>query len=80
MAATNLRTSFHQLIDSMNNELILSKFYELMSKYQNTSNGVLGNRLSKEDLEELLLSDLETENSSNIIPHSKMEIKHKKWL
>ncbi len=80
MASLNLRTNFHQLIDSINNEVVLSKFYELISKHHNATNGDLWNRLSKEELDELLLSDLESEDADNLIPHSKMAAKHKKWL
>jgi hypothetical protein len=80
MEATQLKINFHQLIDSIDNERILSKFYGLMSKSIESAEGHLWSRLTEEEQEELLLSDIESEDSKNLIPHSIIQKKHNKWL
>lgn len=80
METEQIKLNFHQLIDKINNDRILTKFYGLMLKSNQSSNGNLWSRLAKEEQEELLLSDLESENEDNLIPHSEIQKKHKKWL
>jgi hypothetical protein len=80
MEATQLRINFHQLIDSIDNERILSKFYGLMSKSRESTDGKLWSRLTSEEQDELLLSDIESDNPDNIISHTVIQKKHSKWL
>ena len=80
MEATQLKINFHQLIDSIDNERILSKFYGLMSKSRESSGGQLWSRLTIEEQEELLLSEIESDNPDNLIAHSEIQKKHSKWL
>jgi hypothetical protein len=42
--------------------------------------GILWSKLSDSEREELLLSDKESNDPMNLIPHSEIEKKHKKWL
>ena len=80
MNTLELKTNFHQLIDNINNELMLSKFYSIMTKINETPEGALWSRLTKEEQEELMEADMESENQANLIPHSEIQKKHKKWL
>ena len=80
METAQLKSNFHQLIDSIDNERILSKFFGLMSKMKDSKDGKLWSRLSKEEQEELLLSDIESEDPDNLIEHSVVQKKHSKWL
>jgi hypothetical protein len=80
METDQIRMNFHQLIDSIDNARILSKFYGLMTKSNQSASGQLWSRLTKEEQEELLLSDLESENTNNLISHSVIQEKHRKWL
>ena len=80
MKATQLKINFHQLIDSIDNERILSKFYGLMSKSRESINGQLWSRLSSEEQDELLLSDIESDDPNNLISQSEIQKKHSKWL
>ena len=80
METDQIRINFHQLIDSIDNARILSKFYGLMTKSNQSASGQLWSRLTKEEQEELLLSDLESENTNNLISHSVIQEKHRKWL
>jgi len=61
------------LIDSLNNELVLSLLYELMYKVKNSETGALWTRLSKEDQEELVLADMERNNPANLISNSETQ-------
>jgi hypothetical protein len=80
METTQLKTDFHRLIDSFNNERILAKFYGLMSKSKESSDGLLWSRLNPDEQEELLLSDIESENPDNLISFTEIQKKHQKWL
>jgi len=80
METTQLKRNFHQLIDSIDNERILSKFFGLMSRSKDSSDGKLWSRLTKDEQEELLLSDVESEDPKNLISHTAIQKKHSKWL
>jgi hypothetical protein len=80
MSTTELKTNLHQLIDGINNELLLSKVYNLISQLSNKEAGTLWNRLSDEERQELIQADLESEDENNLIPHTQVKDKHKKWL
>jgi hypothetical protein len=80
METKQLKVNFHQLIDSIDNEQILAKFYCLMDKTNNASPGQLWSRLNKEEQEELLQADIESDDPQNLISHSVVQKKHEKWL
>lgn len=80
METTQLKNNFHHLIDSIDNERILAKFFGLMSKTKDSVDGQLWSRLTKEEQEELILSDIESEYPENLISHSIIQKKHNKWL
>lgn len=80
METTQLKVNFHQLIDRIDNESILAKFYSLMLKSNDLSAGQLWSRLTKEEQEELLQSDIEADDPHNLISHSVIQKKHEKWL
>jgi hypothetical protein len=80
MSTPELKKHFHQLIDKIDNEDLLIKFYDLMKRSSSSREGQLWNRLTKEEQEELLRSVEESENSENLISHEEMKRKHKKWL
>lgn len=80
MTTIELKNNFHQLIDSIENENLLLKFYELMRNRSISKEGNLWSRLSKEEQEDLLLAFNESENEENLIMHNEMMKKHKKWL
>lgn len=52
----------------------------LMSRTKDSVDGQLLDRLSLEEQEELLLSDTESDNPDNLMPHSIIQKKHQKWL
>ena len=80
MTTIELKNNFHQLIDSIENENLLLKFYELMRNRSISKEGNLWSRLSIEEQEELLKSFNESDKEENLIKHNEMMIKHKKWL
>lgn len=80
METEQIKSNFHRLIDKIDNDRILTKFYELMLKSNQSTNGSLWSRLTEEEQEELLLSDFESKDEDNLIPHSEIQKKHKKWL
>jgi len=80
MTTLELKNNFHHLIDSIENENILQKFYELMLRKRSTRDGILWGRLSKDEIDELLLINEECENSEDLIPNENIKQKYSKWL
>jgi len=80
MNTVELKSNFHRLIDTIDNENILSKFLSIMERVSMKKDGQLWERLNKAEKQELLLIDTEADNDDNLIPHSKIQEKHKKWL
>lgn len=80
MSNVGIKNSFHKLIDRIDNEFILNKFYNILEKATASKEGHLWDRLSEEEKQELLCIDTETEDDVNLIPHVQVQEKHKKWL
>lgn len=80
MSTLEIKKSFHNLIDTIDNENILLFFYDMMKRKSSSKDGQIWNKLSVEQKEELLLSVKESENSDNLISHEEMKNKHNKWL
>jgi len=77
MNTIELKQSFHDLIDSIDNENLLINFYDLIKKRSSAKEGQLWNKLTDQEQKELLLSLEESENPKNLIDHEKMKMKHK---
>ena len=80
MNTIELKQSFHDLIDSIDNENLLINFYDLIKKRSSAKEGQLWNKLTDQEQKELLLSLEESKNPENLISHDEMVKKHKKWL
>ncbi len=80
MNTLELKKDFHNLIDSIENENLLSTFYDLLKKRISGREGQLWKSLTREEQEELNMAFEESENSENLINHAEMKKKHKKWL
>jgi hypothetical protein len=80
MTTVELRSNFHKLIDNTNNDSVLSKFYELLSKANEERDGELWAGLSYDEQQELLEIEKESHDITLLISHSEMFQKHKKWL
>jgi len=80
MNTIEIKNNFHKLIDRIDNDNILSKFYSILEQASTLKDGQLWNKLTEEEKQELFLIDNETDNNQNLIPHSTIQEKHKKWL
>jgi len=80
MTTLELKNNFHHLIDSIDNESLLQHFYELMLRKRASKDGRLWSKLSKDEIDELLMANEESENTENLIPHEEMKKKYSKWL
>jgi hypothetical protein len=80
MDTPELKKDFHNLIDSIDNENLLSDFYDLLKKRVSGSEGRLWKMLTKEEQEELNLAFEESEKPENLISRKEMRKKHEKWL
>ncbi len=80
MNSLDLKKDFHTLIDSIDNENLLSEFYILIKRRISDKEGNLWKSLTKKEQEELNLAFEESKNPKNLISHEEMKKKHKKWL
>ena len=80
MKRADIRDSFHQLIDEIDNENLLMKFYDLLVKSKDGKEGEIWNQLSDEQKNELLVAEEESKYEKNLIDHESQKIKHQKWL
>jgi len=80
MNTTELKKSFHLLIDSIDNENLLINFYDILKKRSSAKEGKLWENLTIEDQEELLFALKESDNPENLISQAEMKKKHQKWL
>lgn len=80
MKQSDIRTNLHQLIDEIENDRLLMKFYDLLLKSKVQKEGDLWNQLSDEQRKELLISESESKYKENLVDHEKQKAKHKKWL
>ena len=80
MKSIGLKNSFHALIDSINNEQILAKFYALMKNAKESRQGQLWKALTEEEQQELLAADNEAMDDQLIIAHDEIKRKHSKWF
>ena len=78
MTTIELKSNFHNLIDNINDENILSKFYDLLSRAKEIKEGLLWDRLSQKEKDELIMIEKESLNSENLISNINMQQKHKK--
>lgn len=80
MTTIELKNNFHHLIDSIDNEQLLLKFYDLMKSRTVTKEGKLWSRLTKDEQDELLIAFDESQKEEHLLSHDEMMKKHKKWL
>ena len=80
MTTLEIKNSFHHLIDSIDNDQLLLRFYELMKNRTSTKDGNLWARLTLQEQEELLAAFEESKDPENLISQDEMMKKHKKWL
>lgn len=76
MNKTELKKSFHLLIDSIDNENLLINFYDILKKKSSANEGQLWERLTNQEKEELLLALEESDNPENLISQDVMKKKH----
>jgi len=80
MKQSDIRNSFHKLIDEIDNERLLMKFYDLLIKSSDQKEGELWNQLSDEQKNEVLIAESESHYHKNLIDHESQKTKHQKWL
>lgn len=80
MNALEIKTNFHLLIDQLNNEELLIKFYRIMEQASTTTDGQLWSRITEDEQLELLKIEGEVQSDHDLIPNQHMQSKHQKWL
>ncbi|MFO7924606.1 MAG: hypothetical protein R6U58_13035 [Bacteroidales bacterium] len=80
MKPSDIRSNFHNLIDRIDNESLLMKFYDLMIKSTTSKEGQLYKQLTEEQKNVLMLAEEESNDPDNLISYNKQKKKHQKWL
>ncbi|CAN1573660.1 hypothetical protein MCERE19_03479 [Spirosomataceae bacterium] len=80
MSSLELRSNFHSLIDRIDNEQLLQKFYEVLLNANNSNLGNLWSKLSDLEQKELLEIDQETDDLENTVSNEVAFDKYQKWL
>jgi hypothetical protein len=75
-----IKDDFHHLIDSIEDEQLLQRYYQLIQKINDDQNGHLWNSLSEDEKEELLIAYKESFDSNNLLSHEQVKLQHEKWL
>jgi len=74
----NIKDDFHHLIDSIEDEELLLRCYQLMQKINDGQNGHLWNDLSEVEKKELLLAYEESFDEDNLLTHEEVKLQHGK--
>ena len=80
MKLSDIRSNFHNLIDKIDNEALLMKFYDLMIQSATNEEGQLYAQLTKEQKDVLMLAEEESNDPANLISYNQQKKKHEKWL
>ncbi|MDD4971407.1 MAG: hypothetical protein PHT07_18410 [Paludibacter sp.] len=80
MTTSELKLNLHTLIEKINDDSFLLKCYTLILRMKDSKEGILWNKLSKEEQDEITLIEKESLDSSTLISNNDMKLKHKKWL
>ena len=75
-----IKDDFHHLIDSIEDEQLLQRYYQLIQTINDDQNGHLWNSLNEDEKEELMVAYKESFDSDNLLGHEKVKLQHEKWL
>ena len=81
MKTIELRLNFHHLIDEIENEKILTQFYDLLKTFKRKNDKKdFWDLFSKKQKLELELAWEESEKEENLVSHDEIMKEAKKWL
>lgn len=75
-----IKTNFHKLIDGLENEPLLKKFYELLKEASEQGTSDFWDELTPAQQHEIDTAWLASEQPENLIPHKQVEKEAKTWL
>lgn len=74
------KDAFHKLIDTIEDEKMLSSYYNLIQLLNENQTGALWGNLTDEQKNELLQSYDESFELKNLVTHEEVKLQHEKWL
>lgn len=80
MNLAQLKSDFHKLIDSISDQQLLVKFYDLMNYSMSKTDERSWDNLSNEQREHILKSYEESEDPANLVAHEDVMKQYGKWL
>jgi hypothetical protein len=79
MSTIELKNELHNLIDSITDETVLQRFFNLI-KAENRNNNALWEDFTEEQQREIMLSNEEIKDRSTLTSHEEMKKFYSKWL
>ena len=76
MTVLEIKNNFHSLIDSIDDNELLSQFYEIMSIKRDSKVSQTWNLFTEEERKELLLSESESNDITNLISNEEVKQKY----
>jgi hypothetical protein len=74
-----IKDDFHHLIDSIEDEQLLQRYYQLIQTINDDQNGHLWNSLNEDEKRELMIAYKESFDSNNLLSHEQVKVQHEKW-
>lgn len=74
-----IKDDFHHLIDSIEDERLLQRYYQLIQTINDDQNGHLWNSLNEDERKELMIAYKESFDSDNLLSHEQVKLQHEKW-
>jgi hypothetical protein len=79
MTTNELKSNLHSLIENINDKNILSGFYQLLIKSKENKVGLLWNKLSSEQQNDLEQLARKNDSELNLISNEDIMKKYQKW-
>jgi len=76
----NTRKEFHAFIDSISDENLVKRYFDLIKSIDQNASGKFWNELSAEEQEEVLKSFSESFDESNLVANEEVQSYFRKWL
>ena len=80
MTTQAIKREFHELIDKIDNQLLLERFYKALSYSHSNSKFELWDSLNDTQRQEIIDAFEESNDDKNLVNFEDIKAKHKVWL
>jgi len=76
----NTKDQIHALVETIDDEEILTAYLQLIKNLANNKTGALWNSLTTDEEQDLISSYNESFDRDNLVSHEEVKSQHSKWL